>query len=95
MDRSVEAGEELNPFNDGLAGVKKVVSTPLMPNKSSKKSKNAKQEDQKEEITVELSNEMHDLLDRNLEVANESMLAANCCLAILVSDRLPKEVCQP
>jgi cohesin loading factor subunit SCC2 len=102
LERSVRAGQDLDPFPNALHTQ---TSSPrkTVPKKSSKSSKKA--EDVDHENTYHPSPEsngdgqLRDLTDlqlehltRQLEVARDSILAADCCIALLGSDRLAKQV---
>jgi len=53
--------------------------------------KSAEEEDREPE--KELDHSDHEQLTRSLNTARESILAADCCIALLGSDRLTKQVC--
>lgn len=89
LERSVQAGEDLDPFKSasGIVG-------------SNRLSEQEKLESIGEALTgadagistVDLAAEDFELLEKSLELARQSVLAANCCLALLTSDRLAKQV---
>lgn len=102
LERSVQKGEDLDPFkvpSELQSSAKRSVTK-----KSGKGSKRAKaseldpSEDDKSVIDPgpedqqESSVNLEGLL-KCLTTAKESMMAAECCISILSSDRLPKQVC--
>ncbi|KII90510.1 hypothetical protein PLICRDRAFT_697054 [Plicaturopsis crispa FD-325 SS-3] len=108
LDRSVRAGEDLDPFIGAPAPLRPHTASPRKPKKTRKSKTPAGEEDQgstevadedgmtaddeppppQQELTeVDLAN-----LTRILEIARDSVLAAEACLALLVSDRLPKQL---
>ncbi|RXW23420.1 hypothetical protein EST38_g2453 [Candolleomyces aberdarensis] len=109
LDRSVKAGEDLDPFPQTSSGgptTNGTASAKSSPVKKSRKSKKAKEgdndgegEDQdmaddlnlnlKEPVVGEVELEK---LTRTLDLAIDSIVAADCCIALLASDRLPKQV---
>lgn len=46
-----------------------------------------------DEASLEITEEDVLKLEHCLETARDSVLAANCCISLLTSDRLPKQVC--
>lgn len=46
-----------------------------------------------EEAGDALTDQDFQKLEKLLEIANESVLAADCCVALLAADKLPKQVC--
>ncbi|KAI0290109.1 hypothetical protein B0F90DRAFT_1654815 [Multifurca ochricompacta] len=105
LERSVRAGEDLDPFKtDRPPEVRPSAS----PNKKSKVSKKpaidqgsqsqaplGDDEPQSVARTAEppqVTDTDLDLLAHTLEVARDSILAADCCIALLGADRLPKQV---
>lgn len=124
LERSVKAGEDLDPFSGPPA--KKVAPTNsskgAKKKKAEKKSKkegddsskrskspqeptaeaddnNADQEEgsnaEAQVESIELTVEDFDKLEHVLEIARDSVLAADCCIALLGSDRLDKQVTVP
>jgi len=105
LDRSVRAGEDLDPFH--YAPVDRNVS-PRKPKKQTKRPKakdgDGEDEDEAEKghMTVdeplpppppqEATEADLEHLTKILEIAKDSVLAADCCIALLGSDRLTKQV---
>ncbi|KAH9961425.1 hypothetical protein BGW80DRAFT_1438760 [Lactifluus volemus] len=85
LERSVRAGEDLDPFKaDRVPEVRNSVS----PSKKNKASKKACRRGRTSPVTdADL-----DTLAHALELARDSILAADCCIALLGADRLPKQV---
>lgn len=106
LDRTVKAGEDLDPFGTAHS---LGVSVPKSPSKKAK-GKNAKAEERRsksktprpdgeadaaEEAAADDATEADtQALCRNLELAKDSVYAADCCLTLLGSERLTKQVCQ-
>lgn len=109
LDRSVKAGEDLDPFPHIPASnlPSPTKSSPKKP--TSKKNSKAKKGERrsrsatpKQENSVEdedhsrsISVPGHADFDKpssQLDAARDSLLAADCCIALLGSDRLPKQV---
>jgi len=108
LERSVRAGEDLDPFKaDKPPDMRASVS----PNKKSKVSVSKKPiSDQQLQSQIPVGGEPPadastdpaespsvtdadlDILARTLEIARDSILAADCCIALLSADRLPKQV---
>ncbi|KAF8607050.1 hypothetical protein BDV93DRAFT_436800 [Ceratobasidium sp. AG-I] len=94
LGRSVAKGEDLDPFGSLFGGVGP--STAAKPKaKGKKKAKGtaeeeAETEEPKEE--VDLGEEDFARLTRSLEIAKEAAVAADCVVAILSADRLPKQM---
>jgi cohesin loading factor subunit SCC2 len=103
LDRSVRACEGVEPFRNSNTNVEGSMS----PRKLSKKKgakKNAQNPDDAGDAvdnasaieeplpSQELDQSDFDKLSWTLDVARESTLAANCCIALLGSDRLTKQV---
>lgn len=103
LERSVQTGEDLEPFklpSESQSSVKRSVAK--RSGKGSKKGKTSEpapseddnpvvadpEPDDARESTVNFEN-----LLKCLATAKESILAAECCISILSSDRLPKQVC--
>ncbi len=104
LERSVRAGEDLDPFP---AGVGASSQKPTKGKKSSKKaqvdggrSKSQSPGEPADGDAMEVDEvDQHSIteqdiegLTRTLELARDSILAADCCVALLGSDRLPKQV---
>lgn len=107
LDRSVKAGEDTDPFRSaGLPDGSIPSGSPVKGRKNSGV-KQAKHNGHSQtprlpddDIQMEHSSEPsegaevdHAQLTYMLDVARDSVLAADCCIAILTSDRLPKQVC--
>lgn len=108
LERSVRAGEDLDPFKaDKPLDMRASVS----PSKKSKVSVSKKPilDQQLQSQTLaggepkadastdpaeppSVTNADLDTLARTLEIARDSILAADCCIALLSADRLPKQV---
>jgi cohesin loading factor subunit SCC2 len=105
LDRSVKAGEDLDPFgNVSMPNREKTAS----PRKKKAPKKDVKEKDdeddgykglEEKDMVVdevvppqELTNSDFDTLTQVLDKARDSILAADCCIALLGSDRLPKQV---
>ena len=104
MERTVKAGEDLDPFGTARAYA---TSAPKSPSKKSK-SKAAKIDDRRSKsktphpegedgaedppAEVELTDADLANLVRTLELAKDSVYAADCCLALLSGERLTKQV---
>lgn len=111
LERSVKAGEDLDPFHTSLSGMARVIAkcevTPKRPSKTKKPSKSdgqrsksvtphATDEDDGKYATEspqDVTDSDLDLLVKSLELARDSLLATDCCLTLLSSDRLQKQVC--
>ncbi|KAL5501640.1 SCC2 [Sanghuangporus vaninii] len=94
LERSVQAGEDLDPLrstsctgigSSGLPGKPGAMHEPSGAH-------SGHLEVDAVETTVTLADEDFDKLERSLETVRESVLAANCCLALLTSDRLAKQL---
>jgi cohesin loading factor subunit SCC2 len=109
LDRSVRAGEDLDPFpqtSSGMATTNGLASAKSSPVKKSRKSKKAKEGDgegegEEQDMADELNQNLKEpsvgeveleKLTRTLDLAIDSIVAADCCIALLASDRLPKQV---
>lgn len=96
LGRSVAKGEDLDPFGSLLGGAGP--SSAAKPKaKGKKKAKGAAEEEGEAEEPkeeVELGEEDFARLTRSLEAAKEAVVAADCVVAILSADRLPKQVCK-
>ncbi|RDX49866.1 hypothetical protein OH76DRAFT_1556053 [Lentinus brumalis] len=104
LERSVRAGEDLDPFP---AGVGASSQKPTKGKKSTKKaqvdgsrSKSQSPGEPADGDAMEVDEaDQHSITDqdiegltRTLELARDSILAADCCVALLGSDRLPKQL---
>lgn len=94
LGRSVAKGEDIDPFNSsiGSAGPGAALKA---KSKGKKKGKgNAEEEMEVEETKeeVELSEEDFEKLSGILEVGKEAVAAADCVLALLSAEKLPKQV---
>ncbi len=106
LERSVKVGEDLDPFPHIAKAVQDGEAPSASPTKSSKnkaaksktaeaKRSNSPQESGKDDTQTDEPNVSEDdfnNLERVLETARDCLLAADCCLAILTSDRLTKQV---
>ncbi|KAL5482593.1 SCC2 [Sanghuangporus weigelae] len=94
LERSVQAGEDLDPFRStSLTGVGSS-GLPGKPGAMHEPSgtRSGHSEVDPAETTMTLADEDFDKLERSLETVRESVLAANCCFALLTSDRLAKQL---
>jgi cohesin loading factor subunit SCC2 len=104
LDRSVRTGEDLDPFHH-IAAPRDKTASPRKPKKPAKRSKAKEGEGEEDEQTGEAAVTIDepappqevtegDLehLTKVLEIAKDSVLAADCCVALLGSDRLTKQV---
>jgi cohesin loading factor subunit SCC2 len=102
LDRSVRSGEDLDPFHYVAPDRN---ASPRKPKKLAKRPKTKEGEGDEAE-NAEKGNMVVDEpppqdvteadlehLTKILEVAKDSVLAADCCIALLGSDRLTKQVC--
>ncbi|KAH8077046.1 hypothetical protein BXZ70DRAFT_709469 [Cristinia sonorae] len=103
LDRSVKAGEDIDPFKSIALTVESngPTTSPSKNRKSagSKQSKVARTTDEDGDIAMADSPEPTDAqtfdpvqLTNALDAARDSTLAADCCIALLGSDRLPKQL---
>ncbi|KAI8994107.1 hypothetical protein BD414DRAFT_481445 [Trametes punicea] len=108
LERSVRAGEELDPFTScgtGAASSKGGKTKKVLSNKKAQadhgrpKSQSPGEVAEDERMDVDesppeqsVTEEDIEALTRTLEVARDSVLAADCCIALLGSDRLPKQL---
>lgn len=96
LGRSVAKGEDLDPFGSFLGGTGP--SSAAKPKaKGKKKAKGAAEEEPETEEPrdeTELGEEDFARLTRSLEAAKEAVVAADCVVAILSADKLPKQVCK-
>ena len=111
LERSVQAGEDIDIFPHQPAGQSKSVSaSPKKPStkkagkakKTDGRSKSQSPHEEKEQPEVLDGESVSkpgaielEMLARSLDMARDSILAADCCIAILSSDRLTKQVCLP
>ena len=106
LDRSVRAGEDIEPLFNHVThhAPSSTKSSPrkLVAKKNAKtrksdtrsKSQTPKDEDEmevEEPSTPDLGDADFDKLSRLLDVARDSIVAADCCIALLGSDRLTKQ----
>ena len=109
LDRSVKAGEDVDPFVAIAAPPSSAKSSPRKPsakkgkkNERRSKSRTPNGDEDEDEAaekvgggptkSTELNEIDFDKLSRILDVARDSILAADCCIALLASDRLSKQV---
>ncbi|KAI9064653.1 hypothetical protein FKP32DRAFT_1625471 [Trametes sanguinea] len=108
LERSVRAGEELDPFKSSGAAASISKGTkgkkPASGKKASAEGRRSKSQSptgqgEDESMDVDepameqtVTEQDIDALTRTLEVARDSVLAADCCIALLGSDRLPKQL---
>lgn len=108
LERSVRAGEDLDPFPSPMGGsgsTQKAAKSRKVANgrKAQGETRRSKSQSPGEagdgdgmevdEPSAELVTEQDvENLTRTLELARDSVLAADCCIALLGSDRLPKQV---
>ena len=108
LERSVRAGEDLDPFKTAAAELARVPNKlEMSPKKTPKKKKgdsrarstSAVPQLNRGEDDEVMSNASHEVsetdlevLSRALELARDSLAATDCCLTLLGSDRLPKQV---
>ncbi|KAJ7246366.1 hypothetical protein C8J57DRAFT_1675032 [Mycena rebaudengoi] len=102
MERSTKAGEDLDPFAGPAAPVPG--SAPASPRKPAKKSKGKRRskshsgdeeeptEMEVDSVPVGLTDLDYAKLERALETARDSILAAECCVALLGAGRLTKQL---
>ena len=105
LQRSVRAGEDIDPFYFAHPG--RPTGVHISPSKSPKKQGRSKKpeshskssdHEEHEDVHAELdgladlTESEFDKLSRTLDVARESIVAADCCIALLGSDRLQKQV---
>ncbi|RDB15317.1 Protein rad9 [Hypsizygus marmoreus] len=105
LERSVRAGEDVDPFYFSTpahvpAGSpsKKSPKKPAKGKKNERRSKSRTPGGEEDEEGddgaggAELTDADYDKLTRVLEVAKDSIMAADCCIALLASDRLTKQL---
>ncbi|CAE6438521.1 unnamed protein product [Rhizoctonia solani] len=96
LGRSVVKGEDIDPFSSPVGNT--APSSAVKPKlKGKKKGKGNAEEDMetddaKEKESVELTNGDFERLERMLEVAKEAAIAADCVLAFLSTEKLPKQL---
>ncbi len=108
LERSVRAGEDLDPFR-GLAIPQKAAKAKKAANGKKAQADSSRSKSQSPGEAVEdepmqldepsgetqpITEQDIEGLTRTLELARDSILAADCCIALLASDRLPKQVRQ-
>ena len=106
LERSVRAGEDLDPFKADKPLETRASASPSKKTKVSKKP-TADQQLQSQTLVGDepqadastdlaeppsVTNADLDILAHSLELARDSILAADCCIALLGADRLPKQV---
>ncbi|THH14012.1 hypothetical protein EW146_g6273 [Bondarzewia mesenterica] len=108
LERSVRVGEDLDPFKNSQPQAPRGVSMSPTKKKAAKAKKAASQADRRSNshtpagdgeeameahpIVYEVTEADLEKLARTLDIARDSILAADCCIALLGSDRLPKQV---
>jgi cohesin loading factor subunit SCC2 len=107
LERSVRTGEDLDPFKADRAPEVRASASPSKKSKVSKKPPSDRRSPSQTPAggdepqpdagadTVELvpvTDADLDTLAHVLELARDSILAADCCIALLGADRLPKQV---
>jgi len=102
LERSVQVGEDLDPFklpSESQSSVRRSVTK--RSGKGSKKGKASEHNPHSDRNPATVDPEPDDVPDSSvnpesllkcLTTAKESILAAECCISILSSDRLPKQV---
>lgn len=112
LDRTVKAGEDLDPFRYVAPPPGSAKSSPRKKSGKSKKAADGRSSEtprlesddlpsqatdrrsveEEREPEVELSEVDYEKLTQILDAARESILAADCCIALLGSDRLTKQL---
>jgi cohesin loading factor subunit SCC2 len=106
LERSVRAGEDLDPFKADKPPDTRASASPSKKSKVSKKPTADQRlqsqtlvggdEPQADASTISaeppVTSADLDILAHSLELARDSILAADCCIALLGADRLPKQV---
>ncbi|KAI0078215.1 ARM repeat-containing protein [Panus rudis PR-1116 ss-1] len=105
LERSVKFAEELDPFNtnsafhDGETKPSSSKSTKKKADQKRSKSTTPKPSDTDGDVDVQMGDAASDgdaidfdTVSVSLEIAKEGVLAAECCIALLASDRLPKQL---
>ncbi|CAE6533842.1 unnamed protein product [Rhizoctonia solani] len=96
LGRSVVKGEDMDPFSSSVGNT--VPGSTVKPKlKGKKKGKGNTEEemetdDGKEKEDVELTDGNFERLERMLDVAKEAAIAADCVLAFLSTEKLPKQL---
>jgi cohesin loading factor subunit SCC2 len=90
LERSVRAGEDVEPYRGD--SVTPAVEEEAPNSSPKKKGKKTKSSPQPEVPVVQLSDSEIELLDRTLDTARDSVLAAEAALALLCADRLAKHL---
>ncbi|QRW20097.1 proline-rich protein Rad9 protein [Rhizoctonia solani] len=94
LGRSIVKGEDMDPFNSSI-GTTAPGSAVKPKAKGKKKAKGSAEEDTEIEECkedVELTEGDFERLGRALEVAKEAVIAADCVLAFLSTEKLPKQL---
>lgn len=108
LERSVRAGEDLDPFKADKPLDMRASVSPSKKSKASVSKKPISDQQLQSQTLVggepqadtstdpaeppSVTNADLDILARTLEIARDSILAADCCIALLSADRLPKQV---
>ena len=105
LERSIRAGEDLEPFPPSTGGPQKQVKGKKLNGKKghgdvARGKSTTPGEGEADAMEVdEPGVEQHSVTERDIEgltqtfeLARDSVLAADCCIALLGSDRLPKQV---
>lgn len=108
LERSVRAGEDLDPFKADKPPDMRTSVSPSKKNKVSVTKKPIPDQQLQPQVLVggepqadsstnpheppSVTNADLDTVARTLEIARDSILAADCCIALLSADRLPKQV---
>ncbi|KAI0629898.1 hypothetical protein C8Q77DRAFT_1139118 [Trametes polyzona] len=109
LERSVRAGEDLDPFKSSETGRPvasktakgKKAANGKKPPAEGRRSKSQSPGEQVEGQAMDVDDtpaeqpvteQDIETLTRTLEIARDSVLAADCCIALLGSDRLPKQL---
>ena len=107
LERSVRTGEDLDPFKSDKPSDMRASASPSKKSKVSKKPIADQQwqsqtlvggDEPKADASTDpteppsVTDTDLDILAHSLELARDSILAADCCIALLGADRLPKQV---
>lgn len=107
LERSVKAGDDIDPFQwDKIEPLtsNQAMRKSVSPTKKSKTKKSAASAPEQDVVGQDNTSNHSDHVDakvsevdlyqlsQQLELATGSILAADCCLALLASDRLPKQL---
>ncbi|KAJ3560203.1 hypothetical protein NP233_g10992 [Leucocoprinus birnbaumii] len=113
LDRTVKAGEDLDPFRYVAPPPSSAKSSPRKKSSKKKGAADARSsetprpdsddlpsqvtdrrsvEEEEREPEVDLTEVDHEKLTQVMDIAKESILAADCCIALLGSDRLTKQL---